>query len=184
MARKPSVSVNGKGNGRVKVPAANGSDHSAATGTRGANAPGLTMERRFTQPGENVYETVEWETRDAVISNERGEKVFEQTNVEIPKTWTQLATNVVVSKYFRGHIGTPERETSVRQLISRVADTMADWGRKDGYFANGGRRPDLPGRTDSHSSASKSRLQLSGLVQCRACRSAPSPSLGVLHQFS
>ncbi len=102
---------------------------------RGNGAPGLQIERRHTEPGCDVYSGVEWELRDAVISNERGEKVFEQTNVEIPKSWTQLATNVVVSKYFRGHVGTPQRERSVRQLISRVADTIAEWGRQMDYFA-------------------------------------------------
>lgn len=117
-------------NGKTKVVA-----HGNGQSARRNNAPGLTIERRYTKPGEDVYGTVEWELRDAVISNERGEKVFEQKNVEIPKTWTQLATNVVVSKYFRGHIGTPQRETSVRQLIGRVADTMADWGRNMDYFA-------------------------------------------------
>ncbi|HZP82024.1 MAG TPA: LAGLIDADG family homing endonuclease, partial [Chthonomonadaceae bacterium] len=131
-----SLATNGNtsGNGRavVKVsPAANGKRKSL----RPNNAPGLTVERRFTKPGEDVYSTVEWELRDAVISNERGEKVFEQKDVEIPKTWTQLATNVVVSKYFRGHLGTPQRERSVRQLIHRVADTMANWGRAMDYFA-------------------------------------------------
>jgi ribonucleoside-diphosphate reductase alpha chain len=116
-------------NGRVKVA---GTEKPSA---RGAGANGLTINRYFTKAGENVYDTVEWELRDAVISNERGEKVFEQIGVEIPKTWTQLATNVVVSKYFRGHIGTPQRERSVRQLIGRVADTMANWGRAMEYFA-------------------------------------------------
>jgi len=121
---------NGKENGRVKV---SGTDKPSA---RGADATGLKINRYFTKTGEDVYDTVEWEQRDAVISNERGEKVFEQTGVEIPKSWTQLATNVVVSKYFRGHIGTPQREKSVRQLIGRVADTMADWGRNMDYFAS------------------------------------------------
>lgn len=111
----------------VKVP--------RSSSRRGNGATGIHVERRYTKPGCNVYADVEWELRDAVITNERGEKVFEQTNVEIPKSWTQLATNVVVSKYFRGHVGTPQREKSVRQLISRVADTMADWGRKMDYFA-------------------------------------------------
>ncbi len=121
--------------GRVKVPSTE--DASAAGSKYRLNsAPGLSIQRRFTRPGEDVYSTVEWEVRDAVISNERGEKVFEQKNCEIPKSWTQLATNVVVSKYFRGHIGTPERERSVRQLIGRVADTIADWGRKMDYFAS------------------------------------------------
>ena len=118
---------------RVKVPATNGSGNSS--NFRLNNATGLKVERRFTTPGEDVYSTVEWELRDAVISNERGEKVFEQKGCEIPKSWTQLATNVVVSKYFRGHVGTSEREHSVRQLIGRVADTIANWGRKMDYFA-------------------------------------------------
>lgn len=99
-------------------------------------ARGLEIARRFTRPDQDVYATVEWELRDAVIANERGEKVFEQQNVELPRTWTQLATNVTVSKYFRGHIGTPDRERSVRQLIGRVANTIARWGRKGGYFAS------------------------------------------------
>ena len=124
-----------KANGRAKVPATNGNGNGKKSSYRLNNTPGLTIERRFTKPGEDVYSTVEWELRDAVISNERGEKVFEQKGCEIPKSWTQLATNVVVSKYFRGHIGTPEREHSVRQLIGRVADTIANWGRKMDYFA-------------------------------------------------
>ncbi len=132
MASNGHAVVNGKSNGRAKV-AANGNGHHKSVCPSGA--PGLKMERRFTIPGVDVYSTVEWEMRDAVITNERGEKVFEQTNVEIPKSWTQLATNVVVSKYFRGHIGTPQRERSVRQLIGRVADTMANWGRAMDYFA-------------------------------------------------
>lgn len=116
---------------RTKVPATTNGSRTP----RPADAPGLTIERRFTQPGQDVYSTVEWELRNAIIANERGEKVFEQTDVEIPTSWTQLATNVVVSKYFRGHIGTPERERSVRQLIGRVADTIANWGRDKAYFA-------------------------------------------------
>lgn len=120
-----------KGKAVVKV---NG--NGASKSVRPEGAPGLKIERRYTKPGEDNYGGVEWELRDAVISNERGEKVFEQKGVEIPKNWTQLATNVVVSKYFRGHIGTPQREKSVRQLISRVADTMANWGRAMDYFAS------------------------------------------------
>jgi len=77
---------------------------------------------------------VEWELRDAKISDERGETVFEQIDVEIPKEWSQLATNVVVSKYFRGHVGTPERERSVKQLIGRVVDRIVEWGEKSHYF--------------------------------------------------
>ncbi len=97
---------------------------------------GLHFERRFTGPGDDPFELVEWEVRDAVIGDEKGNKVFEQKGVEVPKAWSQTATNVVVSKYFRGQLGTPERETSVRQLIGRVADTMTGWGRDGGYFAS------------------------------------------------
>ena len=97
---------------------------------------GLRFERRFTRPGIDPFSEVEWEIRDAVIANERGETVFEQRNVEIPKTWSLTATNVVVSKYFRGNLGTPERERSVRQLLGRVVDTMTSWGYEGGYFAS------------------------------------------------
>jgi ribonucleoside-diphosphate reductase alpha chain len=101
-----------------------------------AGAPvGLRFERYYTEPGVDPFDTVEWELRDAVISNERGEKVFEQKGVEMPKLWSQTATNVVVSKYFRGQLGMPDRERSVRQLIGRVVDTLAAWGRQGGYFA-------------------------------------------------
>jgi ribonucleoside-diphosphate reductase alpha chain len=96
---------------------------------------GIAVERWFTKPGIDVYDTCEWEIRSAVITNERGEIVFEQKDVEMPKFWSQMATNVVVSKYFRGHIGSPDRETSVRQLIGRVVRTMTQWGREGGYFA-------------------------------------------------
>src|SRR5712692_9411880 len=96
---------------------------------------GIKVKRCFTRPGVHPYAEIEWEKRSAVISGENGEVVFEQHDVEIPKAWSQLATNVVVSKYFRGPLGTPQREYSVRQLISRVVDTITDWGRKDGYFA-------------------------------------------------
>lgn len=96
---------------------------------------GLTIERRFTQAGVDPFDTVEWERRTAVITDERGRVVFEQTDVEVPAFWSQLATNVVVSKYFRGQLGTPERETSVKQVIGRVVDTLTEWGRQMHYFA-------------------------------------------------
>src|SRR5437870_5491039 len=96
---------------------------------------GIEVERFFTKPGIDVFDTCEWEMRTAIITNERGEVVFEQKDVEMPKFWSQMATNVVVSKYFRGHIGTEDRETSVRQLIGRVVRTMTQWGREGGYFA-------------------------------------------------
>jgi ribonucleoside-diphosphate reductase alpha chain len=99
-------------------------------------APGIKVARRYTEPGEDVWETVEWEKRSAIITGEKGDIVFEQNDIDVPKGWTQLATNVVASKYFRGHLGTPERERSVRQLIQRVSYTIADWGKAGSYFAS------------------------------------------------
>ena len=86
-------------------------------------------------PGCIPYDEIEWEQRTASITNEKGKVVFEQSNVEIPKAWSLMATQVVVSKYFRGPLGSPQREHSVRQMIGRVVDTIAGWGKKDGYFA-------------------------------------------------
>jgi ribonucleoside-diphosphate reductase alpha chain len=96
---------------------------------------GIDIDRYFTKAGVDVYDTCEWETRNAAISSESGGMVFEQKEVEMPKFWSQMATNVVVSKYFRGHLNTPDRETSVRQLIGRVVRTITQWGREGGYFA-------------------------------------------------
>ena len=96
---------------------------------------GLKVERYFTRAGVHPYDEIEWEQRSASISSEKGNVVFEQSNVEIPKAWSQMATNVVVSKYFRGPLGSPQREHSVRQMIGRVVDTITGWGSKDGYFA-------------------------------------------------
>jgi len=94
----------------------------------------LTVKRLFTTPGAHPFETVEWELRDARIGH--GDRVaFEQRNVEFPKSWSQNATNIVAQKYFRGQIGSPERESSVRDMISRVAGTITGWGRAGGYFA-------------------------------------------------
>jgi ribonucleoside-diphosphate reductase alpha chain len=101
----------------------------------GAESTGLTFERRWTTPGTHPYDEVEWELRDASIANESGKAVFEQKGVEVPKAWSQLATNVVVSKYFRGHIGTPGRERSVKQLIDRVVNTITSWAATQRYFA-------------------------------------------------
>src|SRR5688572_971553 len=102
----------------------------------GESIPGLEFERYFSREGVDPFDEIEWEMRSAIIGNEKGENVFEQRDVEIPKAWSQTATNVVVSKYFRGQLGSPERERSVRQLIGRVVDTVADWGRDGGYFAS------------------------------------------------
>jgi ribonucleoside-diphosphate reductase alpha chain len=97
---------------------------------------GIAIERYFTKTGVDPYDTCEWELRNAGISSESGASVFEQKDVEMPKFWSQMATNVVVSKYFRGHLNTPGRETSVRQLIGRVVRTITQWGREGGYFAS------------------------------------------------
>jgi ribonucleoside-diphosphate reductase alpha chain len=97
---------------------------------------GLKIDRFFTRPGVSPYDEIEWEQRTASITNEKGKVVFEQANVEIPRAWSMMATQVVVSKYFRGPLGTPQRETSVRQMVGRVVNTIANWGRKDGYFAS------------------------------------------------
>ncbi len=103
---------------------------------KGQARRGLRVPRFFTRPGEDPFDAVEWELRTATIANERGEVIFEQRDVEIPKSWSQLATNVVVSKYFRGHLGTPQRERSVRQLIGRVVGRLRGWGEEAGYFAS------------------------------------------------
>ena len=98
---------------------------------------GIAVEPLFCPlDAEDPFDTVEWDLRTAAIKGEGGEVLFEQNNCEVPSFWTQLATNVVVSKYFYGENGTPERENSVRQLIHRVSRTIADWGVKDGYFAS------------------------------------------------
>ena len=102
---------------------------------KSALAPGLEFPRYFTLPGVDPFDEVEWEIRAAVIGNEKGKVVFEQRDVEIPKAWSQQATNIVVSKYFRGQMGAPEREHSVRQLIGRVVDTITGWAKAQGYFA-------------------------------------------------
>jgi ribonucleoside-diphosphate reductase alpha chain len=95
----------------------------------------LTIERLFTTPGTHPFDTVEWELRDARIGH--GDRVaFEQLGVEFPKSWSQNATNIVAQKYFRGQIGAPERESSVKEMISRVAGTITGWGRAGGYFAD------------------------------------------------
>ena len=96
---------------------------------------GLHIERRFTTAGIHPFDEVRWEQRTASIANEKGELVFEQKDCEVPAFWSQMATNVVVSKYFRGPLGTPRREVSVRQMISRVVDTITGWGREGAYFA-------------------------------------------------
>ena len=111
--------------------------HQRARSARSTRKPakrGLAVERFFTTAGADPADEVAWETRTAQITGEGGSVIFEQRDVEVPKTWSMLATNVVASKYFRGPLGTPARENSVRQLVSRVVKTITAWGVKDGYF--------------------------------------------------
>jgi ribonucleoside-diphosphate reductase alpha chain len=101
------------------------------TQTRG----GVGLERKFTEAGVHPFDAVEWEIRDAVIGDP-ADPAFEQRGVEFPLTWSQNATNIVSQKYFRGQLGSEERERSVKQMIGRVAGTIAAWGREGGYFAS------------------------------------------------
>jgi ribonucleoside-diphosphate reductase alpha chain len=105
-------------------------------GAQSGKVPGLRFERFFTPPGSHAYDLMEWERRTAGITGEKGQVIFEQKDVEVPRSWSQLAINVVAQKYFRGSPDSPERETSVKQIIDRVVDTLAKWGREGGYFAS------------------------------------------------
>jgi ribonucleoside-diphosphate reductase alpha chain len=118
------------------VPVGTGVDQPRSRTKTALSAAGLTFPRFFTEAGVDPFDEFEWELRSALIGNERGELVFEQHDVEIPRFWSQQATNIVVSKYFRGQLGTAEREHSVKQLIGRVVDTITAWGRSNKYFAS------------------------------------------------
>ena len=98
------------------------------------DAASVGVDRFFTIPGRDPFEEVEWELRDAFIPG-KDKPVFDQKSVEFPKFWSQTATNIVAQKYFRGRMGSPERETSVKHMIGRVVDTIGGWGRAGGYFA-------------------------------------------------
>ncbi|MGH9480609.1 MAG: vitamin B12-dependent ribonucleotide reductase [Terriglobales bacterium] len=95
---------------------------------------GLSLQRHFTSARVSPYDEVQWEPRSALIQNDKGETIFEQKDVEVPRDWSQTAANIVASKYLHGKLGSPERENSVRGLVARVAETMRDWGWADGYF--------------------------------------------------
>jgi ribonucleoside-diphosphate reductase alpha chain len=105
-----------------------------STTTKKKAAPGLTFQRYFTKAGVSPYDEIEWELRLAQIIDAQGGVIFEQKDVEVPKDWSMTATNIVASKYLHGTMDTPERETGVRQLVSRVAETIRDWGTTGGYF--------------------------------------------------
>src|SRR5947208_12482237 len=98
--------------------------------TARSGVKGLKIERQFTEAGVDPFSTVEWEIRSAEVGG------FKQEGVEFPATWSQNATNIVTQKYFRGRVDSPERESSVKQMIGRVAGTISDWGREGGYFAS------------------------------------------------
>src|SRR5437899_9033961 len=106
----------------------NGNGHSS-------KAKGLRFGRFFTPPGSHAYDLVEWERRTAAITGEKGQVIFEQKDVEVPRSWSQLAINVVAQKYFRGSPGSPERETSVREIVDRVVQPLAPWGREGNHLA-------------------------------------------------
>jgi len=118
-------------------PALNGKTVETASAMKSARTKsGLKFERYFTDGRTSPFNEVEWEKRTALIGNEKGMTIFKQEDVEVPKSWSQTSTNIVASKYFHGKAGTPEREGSVRQLISRVVNTVVRWGEEGGYFAD------------------------------------------------
>jgi ribonucleoside-diphosphate reductase alpha chain len=108
----------------------------AVSPARSSVNPGLRFERHFTHPGVHPFDEVAWEFRDAVIQDFKGKLIFEQKDVEVPVDWSMTATNIVASKYLHGQVGTPAREKGVKDLISRVAESIRDWGIRDGYFAS------------------------------------------------
>src|SRR6266436_1941888 len=112
----------------------------AAENTAASTGKGLVFQRFFTDGKKSPFDAVEWEKRTALIGNEKGVTIFRQEDVEVPKSWSQTATNIVTSKYFHGKPGTPQREGSVRQLIGRVVNTIVRWGEEGGYFADGASR--------------------------------------------
>jgi ribonucleoside-diphosphate reductase alpha chain len=107
----------------------------AAERSAAGRTSGLSFSRHFTRPGISPFDEITWELRDAVIQDYKGRTIFEQKNVEVPSDWSMTATNIVASKYLHGQVGTPERESGVRALITRVAESIRDWGIRGGYFA-------------------------------------------------
>lgn len=137
---RPGAGAASAATGEAASGAASGAAAPARAPERRGN--GIEIERRFTKAADGTridpIEDEDWERRTAVISGEGGDVVFEQKDVEIPSKWSQLATNVVASKYFRGQLGTPARETSVKQLIGRVVGSVRTWGLEQGYFKSPG----------------------------------------------
>ncbi len=132
--------------------------------TKTKTRTGIVFPRYFTaklQAGQTPYDEIQWEMRTASIGNDKGSVIFEQRDVEAPADWSQTATNIVASKYFYGKLGSPERETSVMQLVERVVNTITDWGKKDGYF-----------KTDSDAENFRADLAHLMLTQ-KACFNSP-----------
>ena len=132
--------------------------NSSSTGT------GLFFQRYFTDGKKSPFDMVEWEQRTALIGNEKGVTIFRQEGVEVPKSWSQTATNIVTSKYFHGKPGSPEREGSVRQLIGRVVNTIVRWGEEGGYFADDEFPRRVPRRTHPSARRAENGFQLAGVV--------------------
>ncbi len=127
------------------------------------------------------FDAVEWEKRTALIGNEKGVTIFRQEDVEVPKGWSQTATNIVASKYFHGKPGTREREGSVRQLIGRVVNTIVRWGEEGRLFCRWRFARRVPGRTGAPAGRAEDGVQFAGVVQ--RGRAAEAAVLGLLHQF-
>src|SRR5436190_23940506 len=119
---------------KIANAAATSAPTTAPSTTEKKSAPGLTFKRFFTKKDQSAFDQVEWELRTASITDATGKSIFEQKNVEVPKDWSMTATNIVASKYLHGQVGTPERESGVRALVSRVAETITQWGLRGGYF--------------------------------------------------
>jgi ribonucleoside-diphosphate reductase alpha chain len=142
------VSGSGKANGKAltgagqvpgAIPAESRSEPPMETQTP-TRKSGLEFRRFFTDGKAHPFDAIEWERRTALIGNEKGQTIFRQEGVEVPKSWSMTATNIVASKYFHGKLNTPERETSVRQLIGRVVETIVRWGEEGSYFADAASR--------------------------------------------
>jgi ribonucleoside-diphosphate reductase alpha chain len=140
---------------------------------------GLSFEPKFATPGVSPFDEIEWDLRTAEITDDSGKALFRQENVEVPKTWSELATKIAVSKYFYGDatLGNDPRhggrEHSVRQLINRVTRTIADWGFEDGYFADEASAGKFPRGSHLALPPSARRVQLAGLVQRRPLSPVP-----------
>jgi ribonucleoside-diphosphate reductase alpha chain len=115
---------------------ATASTATTSTPAKASSTRGLSFDRHYSKPGVHPFDEVSWELRDAVIQDFKGKLIFEQKNVEVPADWSMTATNIVASKYLHGQVGTPAREKGVKDLISRVAESIRDWGMRDGYFAS------------------------------------------------